>query len=55
MSYESFLAHEASVASDDSGFERFVDNWDADYDLHNKSEDFVGIWMKVLSSTPLRN
>ena len=41
MSYESFLASQAEDAADDSGFELFLDNCDADYDLHNKSEDFV--------------
>lgn len=41
MSYESFLASQAEDAADDSGFEQFRDDWDADYDLYNKSEDFV--------------
>ena len=41
MSYESFLATQAEDYFDDSGFEQFRDDWDADYDLYNKSEDFV--------------
>ena len=41
MSYESYLASQAEDDADDSGFEQFRDYWDDDYDLYNKSEDFV--------------
>ena len=41
MSYETYLAHAADTAADDSGFEKFLDDWDGDFGLHAMEEDFT--------------